>query len=161
MITLRPITPSDIPWIHGWPPYPAEFMELDYALRNSGWLDEYRDKNGADILIADDNGEIAGFSILSREPGGRAEFRIALHPERLGQGTGYDVARLSLAHGFSDPHVRTIRLIVRKTNPRAKRLYEALHFRNTGECIEEIQGTPVEFFTMEIDRETYSGRLER
>jgi len=161
MITLRPITFQDIMGIQRWPRYPAEFEDLDYALRKNGWLDEYCNKGGADVLIADDDGKLAGFSIIAREPGGGAEFRIALHPEQLGRGLGNEIARLSLAHGFSDPAIQTIRLIVRKNNPRAKRLYETLHFRKTGECIEEIQGKPVEFYAMEIDRETFAGRHER
>ena len=155
MLTLRPITPNDIAIIWGWPSYPQEFRDLDYALREGGWLDEYRQKTGADILIADDNGEIAGFSIIAREPGGSAEFRIALHPEKLGQGIGKTIVHLSLAYGFSDIATTTIRLIVRKNNPRAKRLYEQLHFRQTGGCMEEIRGKPVEFDRMEIDRNTF------
>ena len=117
----------------------------------------YREKTVADILIADDDGEIAGFSIIAREPGGSAEFRIALHPERLGQGIGKTITHLSLAHGFSDTATTTIRLIVRKNNPRAERLYKQLHFRHTGECMEEIQGRAVEFDRMEIDRNTFLG----
>jgi diamine N-acetyltransferase len=155
MITLRAVTPEDIATIKGWPPYPPEFRDLDYALRDGGWLDEYSCKPGAGILVADDDGKIAGFSIIVREPGGSAEFRIAVHPEILGQGTGKTIMRLTLEHAFSDPGTRTIRLIVRKNNPRAKRLYEHLHLRRTGECTEEIQGKPVEFFRMEIDRATY------
>ena len=85
-------------------------------------------------------GRSAGFSIIAREPGGSAEFRIALHPERLGQGIGKTITHLSLAHGFSDTATTTIRLIVRKNNPRAERLYEHLHFRHTGECTKEIRG---------------------
>jgi len=161
MIVLRPVTPEDIRSIKGWPQYPAEFRDLDYALRDDGWLDEYGNRDDADILIADDAGEIAGFSIISRETGGKAEFRIALHPSRLGQGIGGVIARLSLAHGFFDPDIRTIRLIVRKNNPRAGRLYETLNFRKTGECTEEIQGKPVEFYTMEIDRKTFAGKREQ
>ena len=155
MITLRPITQDDIAIIKAWPVYPHEFRDLDYALRDRGWLDEYSHKPGAEILIADDDGKIVGFSIIVRETGGSAEFRIAVHPERLGKGMGKTIMLLTLAHGFSDPGTRTIRLIVRKNNPRAKRLYEHLHFRHTGECTEEIQGRPVEFFRMEIDRATY------
>jgi len=155
MIVLRPATPEDIRRIREWPPYPAEFRDLDYALGENGWLDEYRDKSGADIFIADDDGEIAGFSIISRESGGTAEFRLALHPDRLGQGIGREIALLALSHGFSDPDTGTIRLIVRKNNPRAERLYEGLQFRKNGECVERIQGKPVEFFSMEIDREAF------
>jgi diamine N-acetyltransferase len=60
-------------------------------------------------------------------------------------------------HGFSDTTTGTVRLIVRKNNPRAKRLYEEMHFRNTGECMEEIQGKPVEFYRMEINRIAFYG----
>ena len=157
MISLRQITQDDIAIIKGWPPYHAEFSDLDYALRDGGWLDEYSQKPGTDILIADDGGTIAGFSIIAREPGGIAEFRIALHPERCGRGVGRTVTYLSLVHGFSDTATDTVRLIVRKNNPRAKRLYEAMHFQDTGECIEEIQGKPVEFYRMEISRATFYG----
>jgi RimJ/RimL family protein N-acetyltransferase len=157
MLTLRPITSDDIAVIRGWPPYQPEFRDLDYALREGGWIDEYREKAGTDILVADDDGEISGFSIIAREASGSAEFRIALHPERLGQGTGKIVTRLSLAHGFSDTATTTIRLIVRKNNPRAERLYKDLHFRHTGECTEKIQGQMVEFRRMEIDRDTFLG----
>ena len=155
MIILRPITPDDIAIIRGWPPYPPEFRDLDYALREGGWLDEYRQKTGADILVAEDDGEIAGFSIIAREPGCRAEFRIALHPERVGQGTGKIITHLSLAHGFSDTATTTIRLIVRKNNPRAERLYEQLQFRHTGECTKVIEGKAVEFWRMELDRDRF------
>jgi len=155
MLTLRLITRNDIAIIRGWPPYPPEFRDLDYALREEGWLDEYWQKTGAEILVADDDGEIAGFSIIAREPGGNAEFRIALHPERLGQGIGKTITRLSLVHGFSSTATTTVRLIVRKNNPRAERLYEQLHFRHTGECTEVVQGNAVEFWRMEIDRDTF------
>ncbi|HXX54540.1 MAG TPA: GNAT family protein [Methanoregula sp.] len=155
MIALRPVTPHDIAAIKQWPPYPPEFRDLDYALRDDGWLDEYAKKAGAEILIADDDGKVAGFSIIAEEPGGSSEFRIALHPELLGKGTGGTIAALTLAHGFSDPATRIIHLIVRKNNPRAKRLYERLHFRTAGECVRDVQGRPVAFYRMEIDRAAF------
>jgi diamine N-acetyltransferase len=159
MITPRPIESKDTAVIKNWPPYPPEFRDLDYALRDGGWIDEYSGKPGVDILIADDEGTIVGFAVIVLEPGGSAEFRIALHPEKLGRGVGKTVMLLTLAHGFSDPGTSTIRLIVRKNNPRAKRLYERLHFRTVGECIEEIQGRPVEFYRMEIDRQTFQKEI--
>lgn len=155
MIILRPVAHDDIALIKSWPPYPSEFRDLDYALRDGGWLDKYSRKTGADILIAEEDGEINGFSVITRESGNIAEFRIALHPEKLGQGRGKTISRLTLKQGFSYPAIATIRLIVRKNNPRARKLYESLHFRNTGECTEEIQGKPVEFYRMEIDRNTF------
>ena len=155
MIALRKIREGDIAVIKNWPPYPQDCTDLDYALRDEGWLDEYRSKPGTEILIATDGDTIAGFSVLEREPDRRAEFRIALHPEKLGQGIGKTIALLVLAHGFSDPGIDVIRLIVRKNNPRAQRLYAFLKFRRTGECTEEVHGKMVDFYRMEMDRDTF------
>jgi RimJ/RimL family protein N-acetyltransferase len=155
MITLRELREGDVAVIKSWPPYPADCTDLDYALRNGGWLDEYAGKAGTEILVAVECDLIAGFSVLEREPGRRAEFRIAVHPEKLGHGIGKTIAILTLAHGFSDPGIDVIRLIVRKSNPRAQRLYTNLKFRNTGECTEIVQGKSVEFYTMEIDRDRF------
>lgn len=157
MITLRPLRPEDVPAIKSWPPYPAEFAMLDYSLRDGGWLDDYYQEDGTEILVAVDDREAVGFAILSRETGGCAEFRIALHPHRLGRGLGKSIALITLAHAFSDPALHAVHLIVRKNNPRAQRLYESLRFRMTGACTEPVQGEPVEFWRMEIDRETFQG----
>jgi diamine N-acetyltransferase len=155
MITLRPLRETDIPLIRSWPPYPAEFSELDYCLRAGGWIDEYRNKPRSTILVAMDAGEIAGFSILSGDGRGSAEFRIALHPSRIGNGSGKTILHRTLEYCFADMTIRSVRLIVRKNNLRALALYAANNFQATGECIEEIMGKPVEFFRMEIDRRTF------
>jgi len=157
MITLRLLRDEDIPLIRAWPRYPPEFSGLDYCLRDGGWLDEYRSKPGAEILVAVEEGTIAGFSILSKDGPGIREFRIALHPDRIGRGVGSTITSLTLARGFSDPSVSAVRLIVRKNNIRAQRLYTSLSFEKTGECTKEILGTPVQFFTMAIDRQKFSG----
>jgi diamine N-acetyltransferase len=155
MIALRQLTDEDIPGIKSWPPYLPEFFDLDYSLRDRGWLDEYRTKTGTNIFVATDPGGIAGFSIISKGDSGTAEFRIALHPDTLGKGTGKTVTLLTLRHGFSDPDISLIRLIVRKNNPRARKLYETLRFTHTGECTSVVNGKQVEFFTMAIDRKTF------
>jgi len=155
MITLRELSDRDVAVIKAWPPYPQDCTDLDYALRDDGWLDEYRAQPGSEILVATDGGTIVGFSVLEREPGRKAEFRIAVHPEQLGQGLGRRIALLTLARGFSDPAIGTIRLIVRKNNPRAERLYQSLGFRRTGECMRDVHGKPVAFYCMAISREQF------
>lgn len=130
---------------------------LDYSLRDGGWLDEYSQEDGTDILVAEISHTIAGFSILSKKTDHRAEFRIALHPHCLGQGLGRALALLTLDYGFSDPALAKICLIVRKNNPRAQRLYESLQFHPCGECTELVHGEPVPFLQMEIDRITFEG----
>jgi diamine N-acetyltransferase len=155
MILLRPIRDEDVPRIKSWPCYPPEFADLDYCLRDGGWLDEYRRKPGTEILVAMDQGETLGFSIIARDGRGCAEFRIALHPGRIGKGIGRIILRLTLEYCFADMRITRVRLIVRKNNLRAQRLYTSLHFWGTGECVEAIQGKPVPFYTMEIDRRTF------
>ncbi len=157
MINLRALLDDDIPGIRAWPAYPEEFRDLDYAFRDGGWLDEFRSKPSAAIFLAVDGAQAVGFSLLSRDDYGGAEFRIALHPDRIGQGLGRTITLLTLARGFADPAVSAIRLIVRKNNPRAQKLYVSIPFRNTGDCIEDILGTPVPFYSMEIDRQTFYG----
>ena len=154
MITLRPLRPNDVLIIKSWPSYPPEFAMLDYSLRDGGWLDEYSRKLGAEILVAEDAGSVIGFTILTPESAGIVEFRIALHPHRLGQGLGKTLARFTFRHAFADPALHTIHLIVRKNNPRAQRLYESLGFRPDGECTELVHGDRVAFWKKVITRET-------
>lgn len=158
MITLRPIHAQDIALIKSWPQYPQEFAELDYCLRSGGWLDEYAGKPRATILAAVDGGEMIGFSILAADGRGSAEFRLALRPDRIGTGAGRAVLRRTLEYCFADMTMKTVRLIVRRTNPRAQNLYLSEKFVATGECTEVVQGQPVPFIAMEIDRRTFFAR---
>ena len=160
MLSLCPLRPDDVPCIRSWPPYPSEFSMLDYALRDKGWIDEYRDRENTEILVAEDGNAIIGFALLAKNDDSSAEFRIALHPHRLGQGYGRLVALLVLSRGFSDAACWKIVLIVRKNNPRAQRLYESLHFRPCGECTELVNGEQVPFLCMEIDRNTFEEEKE-
>ena len=161
MITLRLLRDSDIPVIKSWPEYSGEFAELDYCLRDGGWIDEYRKKPRTTVLVAMDQGEIAVFSLLSGNGRGSAEVRIALHPTRIGNGAGRVVLGRTLEYCFADMTMRSVWLIVRKNNLRAQALYAAGRFHPTGECTEEVLGKPVEFFKMEIDRRTFflEGRI--
>jgi len=160
MITLRPLREEDISAIKSWPPYPPEFAMLDYSLRDGGWLDEYSRRKRTEILVAEDGDGMIGFSLLAKKDGDSAEFRIALHPHRLGQGFGKTFALLVLSHGFSDAACDRISLIVRKNNPRAQRLYESLRFSPCGECTELVNGEQVPFLQMEIDRKTFEGVMK-
>lgn len=155
MITLRPLREKDVPVIKSWPPYPKEFAMLDYSLRDGGWLDEYGGHAGTEILVAEDKDGLIGFAILAKKDDRSAEFRIALHPHRLGQGLGRPFALLVLSQGFLDAGRKKIILIVRKNNPRAQRLYESLRFLPSGECTELVNGENVPFKKMEIDRNTF------
>ena len=44
IVNLRSITAEDIARIKKWPVYLDGFEQMDYALREHGWLDEYWNK---------------------------------------------------------------------------------------------------------------------
>jgi RimJ/RimL family protein N-acetyltransferase len=161
---LREIAPQDVTIIQSWPAYPEEFKDLDYSLREAGWLSEYLEKDGATIYVAQDRSVLIGFSILSRDnditKSIRAEFRIALHPDMLGQGAGKNLARMTIRKGFEELGLERIYLIVRKSNPRARKLYWHCGFRYTGERRKEVNGIVVDFLEMELDRIDFKGTDE-
>ena len=156
MIKLRPITIKDIEYIKTWPPYGGGFECMDYALRQNGWLDEFIDKADTRIYLAESDNRAVGFSLLCTRSEGEAEFRIAIHPHETGKGLGRKIAIMTLEAGFQTPGMDRIRLIVRKKNAPAIKLYEKLGFNRVGESVHDIQGKTIEFFDMVIDRDTFS-----
>lgn len=155
MIKLRPISNEDISEIKKWPPYQDGFEQMDYALRDNGWLDEFRNKPDAWIYAAEEEGRLAGFSLIAIAAEGEAEFRIALHPRLTGKGIGRQVMLAILQEGFERHKLNKVHLIVRKNNPRAAKLYESVGFRKTGECIHVILGKQIEFVDMDMSVEKF------
>jgi ribosomal protein S18 acetylase RimI-like enzyme len=156
MITLRAITEEDIGEIESWPTYEDGFEQMDYALRKGGWIDEYRNRADTWFYVAELNKQVVGFSLLSVTAKGEAEFRIAIHPRRTGAGFGREVTLAVLKIGFCKLGMDRINLIVRKNNYRAIKLYERLGFKKAGESIHTIQGRLVEFFDMDVAKESFS-----
>ncbi len=161
MIRLRPMEKSDIAAITRWPPYRAGFAQMDYALRENGWLEEFSEKPGTWCYIAVAEREPVGFSILSTTKKGEAEFRIALHPDWTGRGVGTKIAWSTLEQGFLRLGFDLIRLIVRKNNLPARALYEKLGIEVSGECTGLVQGQSIEFFEMSIDKQRFQHQTTR
>jgi diamine N-acetyltransferase len=155
MIELRPITAEDVAEVKKWPPYTDGFEVMDYALRDNGWLDEYRERPLTWIFMASLDGQAVGFSLLSTTADGEAEFRIAVHPQWIGRGLGMEIAIATIRKGFLQLNLTRIHLIVRKENPVALKLYESLGFTKSGESTLMIQGKSVEFITMDIAKEKF------
>jgi diamine N-acetyltransferase len=149
MIVLRYVDDNDRKTVRQWPPYPPDFADLDYALRVGGWLDAYREKPDTVCFAVEVDGDLIGFTILSRTGDGEAEFRIALHPERTGGGLGGRISELTLEKGFGELGYDRIHLIVRKANPRAASVYRRIGFTETGSCVKTIDGKLVELLIME------------
>jgi diamine N-acetyltransferase len=149
-IRFRKFRLSDQAEIQAWPPYPPEFAELDYALRSNGWLAEFRDRPDASIYIAEQNLEIVAFSLLAKTSPAEAEFRIAVHPDKIGRDIGRIFTSLTLEEGVSKTHLSRIHLIVRKNNARAISLYKQLGFRECGDCVKTVNRKTVQFLMMEF-----------
>lgn len=157
MIHLRPIISADIAEIKNWPPYEQDFAQMDYAIREKGWLAEFRNVPDARLYAVEEKARVIGFSLLSITREREAEFRIALHPRRLGKGLGEEATRTTLNIGFDQFGLESIYLIVRKNNPRAARLYERVGFVKIGESVHTIQKQRVEFFDMIMTRASFKG----
>lgn len=156
MIALRPIGIEDIAAIKNWPVYVDGFEQMDYALREHGWLDEFWQLPDTLIYIAELNKQAIGFSLLGTTSEGEAEFRIAIHPLWTGKGLGKKVTLATLKTGFRQLHLNRIHLIVRKNNSRAAKLYESLEFANVGESIHTIQGKRIEFKDMAMTKQKFN-----
>ena len=156
MIELRPIRTEDVTEIKSWPPYSDGFAQMDYALRERGWLDEFMRKPKTWIYIADLNKQSVGFSLLSITAERAAEFRIAIHPHWTGKGVGREVAFATLKAGFRELNLDQIYLIVRKNNLHAAKLYESIGFALTGESVHMIQGEYIDFNDMVMTKENFN-----
>ncbi len=156
MIVLRPIGPEDIAEIRKWPSYSDGFEQMDYALREHGWLDEFWQRPNTWMYIARLMKHAIGFSLLSITSTGEAEFRIAIHPHHTGKGLGKQVTLATLTTGFRALNLAKINLIVRKNNSRASKLYEGIGFTTTGESVHAIQGKDIEFIDMVMTKEKFA-----
>jgi ribosomal protein S18 acetylase RimI-like enzyme len=154
-ISLRSVRDGDVFDISRWPPYKDAYAQMDYALRQNGWLAEFYNKPGTWCRIAEAEGKTVGFALLLMGGAKDAELRIAIHPEKTGQGFGRMVMMSVMESGFCEPDLETIHLVVRKNNFPAIRLYEGLGFTNRGECTLFIEHLPVEFFKMDIHRREF------
>ncbi len=156
MINLRLIGSEDIAKIKKWPSYSDGFEQMDYALREHGWIDEYWQRPNTWIYIARLIKQIMGFSLLSVTSLREAEFRIAIHPHHTGKGLGKQVTIATLKTGFRALDLAKITLIVRKNNSRASKLYEIIGFTTTGESVHAIQGKDIEFTDMVMTKEKFT-----
>jgi RimJ/RimL family protein N-acetyltransferase len=123
---------------------------LEHGAKDSrGWGDRW------------ERGALIGFTILSIDDAegksSRAEFRIVLHPDMLGRGAGRKLAGMTIRWGFEELGLKKIYLIVRKSNHRARKLYQNCGFRDAGECSKEVNGIVVDFQEMELDRDNFKG----
>jgi RimJ/RimL family protein N-acetyltransferase len=151
-VALNELTPTDEAEIQNWPPYPPQFMALDYALRSKpGWLAAFPANPANHRFAARKDGKLVGFSILTETGPQEAEFYVAIHPEKLNIGIGIDVTRQTKERGFDQLNLRHIWLKVRTWHEGAIRVYERVGFRKVDpEFTETAGGREDRFIKMEV-----------
>lgn len=124
-LTVRSMRPADLP----------EVMLIERRSFTAPWEEStFRGlmrRPSASLFVAEDGGEVAGFSVMwfAADEGELGD--IAVLPELRGQGIG----RLLLAESIAIAAARGTRslyLEVRETNCRARGLYEAVGFSKVG-----------------------------
>lgn len=150
MIILKEMTNEHIQLIKKWSEYPPEFKELDYALRDGGWLDS----NFYRAFSAIEEDIVIGFTTLWKEDE-NISVAIALHCDKIGKGLGHIVLCETLQICFSKYGCKNVYLDVRKSNIRAKRLYEKIGFRVVNEHVMEVNAQQVPFYKMVIEKDAF------
>lgn len=148
MIALSPLKDEDVKIIKTWPPYPQEFSELDYAIRDGGWLDS---RENSDYLSIHINEKLIGFIGMSGIKENEADILIAMHADYICKGYGSSAMKMAIEYYFRKYNLSKITLVVRKTNHIAKHVYEKLGFKDFGESTYNMQGKLIEFWNMYIE----------
>ncbi len=156
MMKLRSLTEEDAARIKQWPRYTGDMEQMDYALREKGWLEECGAKPGSFLYAVDDGDDLIGFTILSMTGAAEAEFRIALRADKTGLRLGEDMTRETLQIGFEKHRLSHISLIVRTNNVRGITLYRRIGFVDCGASRKEIQGSLIEFRLMRMTSEEFT-----
>jgi RimJ/RimL family protein N-acetyltransferase len=133
---------------------PQDYLDgLDPAQRLSRWIQSLRDADssrGGCLVVADDDGMLAGFANVEQSRDDDAEpdkvgevMAIYLVPDSWGKGLGRELMAAALTHlarlGYDE-----VTLWVLDTNARARRFYEAAGFRPDGAIkLDDSRGFPL------------------
>lgn len=142
--------------VKDWPPYPEGFEQMDFVLREGGWVDGYFHKDGAQMLAIFEEDAFIGLSGVHDVRDGKGEVFIALHPDYLNKGYGTKAMMRTLDF-FFDHGIEKITLGVRKNNLIAQHVYEKIGFAPAGESTHIRGGVSVEFFDMFITKAMRTG----
>jgi RimJ/RimL family protein N-acetyltransferase len=149
-IELSPLKEHESRAIREWPPYPGYFAALDYVLRPNGWLDMFP-HSSTNLRFGVFSGVfLVGFTMLVGIDRRQAEFYIALHADKIGQGIGQQATKYTLQIAFDELGLTRVYLRVRTSHDRGIRLYEHVGFRPYGTKLESINGQMVQLQSMEI-----------
>ncbi|MFL6113174.1 MAG: GNAT family N-acetyltransferase [Catenulispora sp.] len=102
-------------------------------------LDVIFDPSGALWLLSEDEEGVWGHSVNARAEDAYVGWIVgmAVHPERQGNGWGRILLQASIDR-LQENGINLIRLLVKPTNKRARRLYEDFGFIDTGERVDHF-----------------------
>lgn len=143
-LRTRPVTPADEPFLFelyastrrdelaawGWDAAQQEaFLRLQYLAQSRGYAAEFPD---ADHRIICEGDQPVGRILVHRTEQAIALVDMALLPDFRGAGIG--TALIGALQAEAEASGRPLRLQVLRSNAAARRLYERLGFRITGEA---------------------------
>ncbi|RSS74038.1 GNAT family N-acetyltransferase [Streptomyces sp. WAC06614] len=140
-VVLRPVTEDDVPDL--LPIFSdAEGARLTGSHADvdepgvRAWYRGRQEQDGRlDLAVVDRaTGRVVGEAVLNEwDPDNEScSFRIVLVPGTYGRGLGTEATRLIVGHGFEALGLHRISLEVYAFNPRARRAYEKVGFREEG-----------------------------
>lgn len=108
-----------------------------------------RQKNGAMLFKAEENGSFAGFVDFELKGNKGFIHGLAVRKEYRGKKIGHKLAIFAV-NALSLNGAKRIYLLVRKQNAAAKKIYEKLGFRYTNAPEKVIAGEPVEELELQV-----------
>jgi diamine N-acetyltransferase len=158
---LTRLSRADQAEIRKWPPYEGHIADLDYALRDGGWLDQYPGSRRVRRLSYSQNCQLVAFSLLTDLAAGDAEFFVAVRDDRRRKGVGARITKLTIEYAFETLQLKRVHLKVRTWHIEAIRLYERIGFVRSGALTSAIQGSAVDFIAMELCAQQWRNRTYR
>ena len=157
-ISLRPVTPDDVPLLRHWDEQPHV---LESGVEDWDWeLESWRDPDWRDWLIAEVADRPIGFMQIidprledthywGDVPANLRAIDIWIgEPDMLGQGYGSEMMSLAIDYVFSNPATTGILIDPLARNERAHRFYQRLGFV----FVERRQFDEDDCFVFELDR---------
>lgn len=146
---IKKINPDDIERI-------VALSESEFPYKNNSSQKFFeRQKNGAMLFKAEENGSFAGF--VDFELKGERGFihGLAVRKEFRGKKIGHQLAVFAV-HALSLNGAEKICLLVRRQNVAAKKIYKKLGFRQAGTGEKTIAGEPVEELELNVRNDFFS-----
>jgi ribosomal protein S18 acetylase RimI-like enzyme len=169
MITIRKAELEDIPQIRavGSASWRATYTDIfpDAFIENAldQWWSEASFQSSipnaaACNLVAEQDGQIVGTLLGTINPGEEGQvhlFRLYIHPDHVGQGTGKQLWQAYLQH--LAPGVKRVDLEVEPQNARAIQFYTRLGFKETGTNEAEAFGYTMKTIVMSLNLQVGQG----